>query len=176
MPIDMKEIIVQAAARLLFEKKVKKLTVKDIVEECHITRQAFYYHFSDIPNLLQWSLEQEEDHILRTCRDFSGAEERIRYLFLVTINAKPYVQKGIQSNYGPELDRMLSEHLKDLFAQIAEEEHAYQSLDTFERKLIIRYHTQAVIGLLREWSADDTANLDRIVHEVYLIISGRLPA
>ena len=33
------------------EKNKKKLTVKDIVDECQITRQAFYYHFEDIPEL-----------------------------------------------------------------------------------------------------------------------------
>jgi len=52
MAIDMKKTIAEAASNLLFEKKVKKLTVKDIVEECHITRQAFYYHFEDIPDPL----------------------------------------------------------------------------------------------------------------------------
>ena len=51
MPTDMKETIAEAAKRLLMEKHVKKLTVKDIVEECQITRQAFYYHFEDIPDL-----------------------------------------------------------------------------------------------------------------------------
>ena len=34
--MDMKEIIVVAARKLILEKKVKKLTVKDIVEECQI--------------------------------------------------------------------------------------------------------------------------------------------
>ena len=54
MAIDMKKTIAEAASSLLFEKRVKKLTVKDIVEECHITRQAFYYHFEDIPDLIHW--------------------------------------------------------------------------------------------------------------------------
>lgn len=58
MAIDMKEEIAEAARRLLMDKKVKKLTVKDIVEECHITRQAFYYHFEDIPDMLKWMLER----------------------------------------------------------------------------------------------------------------------
>ena len=58
MPTDMKETIADAAKRLLMEKHVKKLTVKDIVEECQITRQAFYYHFEDIPDLFRWILEE----------------------------------------------------------------------------------------------------------------------
>ena len=56
MAIDMKKTIAEAASSLLFEKRVKKLTVKDIVEECHITRQAFYYHFEDIPDLIHWGI------------------------------------------------------------------------------------------------------------------------
>lgn len=53
MTIGTEELIVQAVERLLMQKKVKKLTVKDIVEECGITRQTFYYHFRDIPDLLK---------------------------------------------------------------------------------------------------------------------------
>lgn len=61
MAVDMKEKIAQETGRLLFDKKVKKLTVKDIVDACHITRQAFYYHFADIPELLQWMMEQKKN-------------------------------------------------------------------------------------------------------------------
>ena len=67
MAIDMKKTIAEAASNLLFEKKVKKLTVKDIVEECHITRQAFYYHFEDIPDLIHWVLYQETEVVLEEC-------------------------------------------------------------------------------------------------------------
>lgn len=69
MPADMKETIAKAAQSLLFEHHVKKLTVKDIVERCHITRQAFYYHFEDIPDLFRWMLEKrtEQNCSARSC-------------------------------------------------------------------------------------------------------------
>ena len=41
MPADMKAIISQAAVRLIQKGNRKRITVKDIVEECHITRQTF---------------------------------------------------------------------------------------------------------------------------------------
>lgn len=68
MALDMKKSIASAARTLLLEKRVKKLTVTEIVKECEITRQAFYYHFSDIPDLLQWIVEQEMEQVLRECR------------------------------------------------------------------------------------------------------------
>ena len=67
MAADMKEVIANAARNLILEKKVKKLTVKDIVEECHITRQAFYYHFEDIPDLMRWQLKQGARKLMDEC-------------------------------------------------------------------------------------------------------------
>ena len=80
MPIDMKKMIAEAAWRLLTEKKVRKLTVKDIVEECHITRQSFYYHFEDIPDLLRWVLEQGLERMMEESQAQGNDEESIRLL------------------------------------------------------------------------------------------------
>ena len=93
MSAEMKEIIAESARTLIFEKRVKKLTVKDIVEECNITRQTFYYHFEDIPGLFRWILEQGSKKMLEKARSQNGAEDAIRYFILVAINARPYIEK-----------------------------------------------------------------------------------
>lgn len=64
MQVNAKDSIAQAAKSLVMKKGVKRLTVKDIVEECHITRQAFYYHFEDIPALFRWILERDSEQTL----------------------------------------------------------------------------------------------------------------
>ena len=38
--------------KLLNKKSLAKITVKEIVEDCKINRNSFYYHFSDILSLL----------------------------------------------------------------------------------------------------------------------------
>ncbi|HIX76126.1 MAG TPA: TetR family transcriptional regulator [Candidatus Fusicatenibacter merdavium] len=43
------------------------MTVKDIVEECHITRQTFYYHFEGIPEMLRWMLENDLEILMEQC-------------------------------------------------------------------------------------------------------------
>ena len=58
MPIDMKETIAEAARRLVTEKNVKKLTVKDIVEDSldyYLTRQG-----EDGAWHLTWSFGEDE--------------------------------------------------------------------------------------------------------------------
>ena len=174
MALDMKEMIARAAGKLLMEGKTKKLTVKDIVSECHITRQAFYYHFADIPELLHWVLQQREADALRDYQALESMEERIRYWLLLAINAAPYVKRGIESNYGAELRQMLMQRMREILAMIAGEEPAFAKLAPFERDLALRYHYHAVTGLLQEWSDEDSEHLERIVHDIYLIASNQL--
>lgn len=90
MATDMKMAIAEAARRLLLEKNVKKLTVKDIVEECQITRQTFYYHFEDIPEMFQWILERNTEQLLQELRAQGDAEKGLRYFFLAAVNAESY--------------------------------------------------------------------------------------
>ena len=48
-----KEIIARTFTELLDEKPMSKITVKDIVEHCGVNRNTFYYHFRDIPDVVE---------------------------------------------------------------------------------------------------------------------------
>lgn len=80
----------------------------------------------------------------------------------------------MQSNYRDDLERLLTQYALYLFEQIVETENLYQSCTRWEVNLILRYHSQAVLGILREWTPEDTKNLDRIVHQVYLLMAGQI--
>lgn len=170
MSAEMKEIIAESARTLIFEKRVKKLTVKDIVEECNITRQTFYYHFEVIPGLFRWILEQGSKKMLEKARSQNGAEDAIRYFILVAINARPYIEKSIQTNYRDEVESLISDKLYQILEQIVAKEEIYQNLSHSELKFVLRYHSQAILGILRSWNKEDTKNLDQIVHNIYLLI------
>ncbi len=64
--------------KLLQKKPIAKISVKDIVEDCGINRNSFYYHFRDIPSLLEEIIEDQvtafehthtEIHSLSECFD-----------------------------------------------------------------------------------------------------------
>ena len=59
-----KKAIVESFLKLLKEKPVEKITIKDIVEDCGINRNTFYYHFDDIPSLMEEILREETECVL----------------------------------------------------------------------------------------------------------------
>ena len=92
MGADMKEMIADTTRRLLTKKCRGKLTVTEIVEECNITRQAFYYHFEDVPALIRWILEKDEEKMLREALAQQNAEQGLLYLFRMASAITPYIQ------------------------------------------------------------------------------------
>lgn len=170
MPVDMKEIIADSAWHLVLDKRVKKLTVKDIVEDCHITRQTFYYHFEDIPALFRWIIEQNGKKIMQQAVAQPDAESGMKDFFLVAINAGPYLKQGMQTSYRQEFEEILFTYGCLFFTKMAEKEKLYQNCPRAEADFIVRYHCRAIIGMLQNWSDEDTKNLDEIVHRTWQII------
>lgn len=56
---DTKRKLAMALKELLQEKPLKKITIQDIVERSHMTRQSFYYHFQDIYEVLELICQYE---------------------------------------------------------------------------------------------------------------------
>ena len=53
MPNFTRRAIKESFLKLLNQRPLNQITVKDIVEDCGINRNSFYCHFSDLPALVQ---------------------------------------------------------------------------------------------------------------------------
>ena len=51
--------IKESFLKLLMERPLSQITVKDIVSDCGVNRNTFYYHFEDIPELLEQIIMEE---------------------------------------------------------------------------------------------------------------------
>ena len=70
--------------KLLHVKTLDKITVKDIVEDCGVNRQTFYYHFHDIYDLLGWFFIKEAEKIVGNKKTYTtwhqGFLEAFKYV------------------------------------------------------------------------------------------------
>ena len=67
--------------KLLNERPLNKISVRDIVEDCGINRNSFYYHFQDIPALLGEIITEEAEKLIREYPSISSLEECFRAAF-----------------------------------------------------------------------------------------------
>ena len=175
MPQDIKAAIAEATRALLLDRHVKKLTVKEIVEQCHITRQTFYYHFEDIPALFRWMIERDEDKVLQQLLAQGDLEAGLRSFFVMAIHLMPSIHRGLDSNYAPELEQLLHQYARKFLAKAAAQLNLRLNCTPEEFGIILRYHSNAILGLLREWTEEDTEHLDEIVHTITGLLLKGLP-
>lgn len=69
-----KQAIRASFLKLLNEKPLGKISVKDIVEDCGINRNSFYYHYQDIPSLIEEIVTGFFDGLLAQRADFTDPE------------------------------------------------------------------------------------------------------
>ena len=72
--ISTKVAIGEALEKLLLTKPLTQITVKEIVDECQLTRQTFYRNFKDIYELIIWfhNYQSKGLDIFTESRDFIG--------------------------------------------------------------------------------------------------------
>ena len=84
MPNAMKYALAQSLKKLLSTRKLDKITVKDIAEDCGVNRQTFYYYFRDIYDLLEWNFCDATERLIRSGLDHgdwrSGVKAVTEYL------------------------------------------------------------------------------------------------
>lgn len=51
--------------KLLNDRPLSQITVKDIVQDCGINRNTFYYYFEDIPKLIEDIVVEDAERIIR---------------------------------------------------------------------------------------------------------------
>ena len=176
MPDDRKELIAAAAKRLLLRRDGKKLTVTDIVNECHITRQTFYYHFADIPDLRLWMMNRNLERIMQEASMQSTPEESLKYLITLALSSRPFMEKAMHAGYQDELEQLVTQSFNSLIERILRRWHFPPGCTREQMSLMLRYHLNAVLGLTRSWTEEDTAHIDETVRDICRMMAASMNA
>lgn len=69
-----KKAIRDTFVQMLEEKPLKQISVRDIVERCGINRNTFYYHYQDIPQLLESIVREDAERLVLEHPEFDSME------------------------------------------------------------------------------------------------------
>ena len=153
MPNAMKYALAQSLKKLLSTRKLDKITVKDIAEDCGVNRQTFYYYFRDIYDLLEWNFCDATERLIRSGLDHgdwrSGVKAVTEYLQenrTLVWNAYHSISHESVSEF---LKRTLRPHILSAVREEAkelEQEPCEESVD-----FVTDIFTLTAAGIVMEW-------------------------
>mgnify|MGYP004704177403 CR=1 FL=1 len=77
--------------KLLLEKPLDKITIADLTNECGISRMAFYYHFKDIYELVEWVCVEDGKKALQDKKTYDTWQEGLNQVFEAVLENKPFI-------------------------------------------------------------------------------------
>lgn len=147
--------IIDCFWELLEEKPYNKITVKNIIERCHVNRNTFYYHFQDIPELLERVIKQEADNIIKSHNEFNSIGDCMTPIIQNSLSRKKAILNIYHSLHRDiflnSLDRMTL-YFVDKYVSILTEDLPIYPHD---KELLIRFYKSALVGIALDWLDED---------------------
>lgn len=147
----MKKAIRESFIKLLNEMPFDKITVKDIVEDCGVSRNTFYYHYQDIYELLREIFETETERVLESSLDYDTWQKA----FLQTAAFALENRKGIYHIYNSIKRREIEDYLYTITGKIMTDFVRKQAKDIKVKEedilLIAHFYECALVGLMLRW-------------------------
>ena len=75
-----KKMFAKSLKEVMKTKPFSKITVSELIRDCGVNRKTFYYHFTDIYDLLKWTLEEEEIEVVKNFDLVADYEKAISFV------------------------------------------------------------------------------------------------
>ncbi len=156
---SVKDRIGEALLEFSARKSLDKITVRDLVEACGISRQSFYYHYQDIFEVVEWVIHKKADKLMEKILQTAKPEEAMDIFVDFAFDEKDFILYLLASKHRAFIERLLAHNmrqfLKDLIIQkVPDLPFRYGDMDT-----ILSFYTYGLSGLLLEKS--QTKNISR---------------
>jgi AcrR family transcriptional regulator len=172
-----RKAIMKCTLELAEKKSLKKITVKDIADECGITRSTFYYHFSDIYDVLDGVVQAKIDEFNE---EYNGEMDKVLMRFIEYSIIHRKVWANLFDARGREwLEKYVKTRIHYLaLLQIRKMSEGY-ILSIKDVEIICSFYEEAIFGLLIRWiiKEEKTKTVDEIkdtVERIEKLFEGQL--
>lgn len=172
-----KRAIIETTLRLLEKKPLQKITVRDIVDACGITRNTFYYYFHDIYDVFDAYISMEvEQKTEEVCGDY----DRLLFALVSFCVENKKIWSNLYRALGREqLSAYILKRLHKIIMNRLLRECPDGSVNESDLEIISAFYEEALVGIMMRWLRDDKKartpeEIRQLVERVSVLFSGQL--
>lgn len=156
LPGFTKQAIRNSFIKLLNQRPVNQITIKDIVEDCGINRNSFYYHYQDLPSMIEEIILDEVNVIIRQNPTIDSLEECLNVtMSFVRENRRAAIHLYHSSNRDlfEQYLWKVSEYTVRMYISTVLEPYSLKESDI---DVIIRMNKWECFGAVMDWLREGT--------------------
>ena len=164
--------LADALRHKLATKPLQKITIRELVEECGLNRQTFYYHFKDIYDLVEWCCEEDASRALAGKKTYETWQQGLLQIFEAVLDNKPFILNVYRSVSREQVESYLYRLTYDLLEGVVEEQAQGMSVRPEDKAFIATLYKYMFVGLMLDWIKSDMKGdpklivdrLDQVIH------------
>lgn len=172
MPVNMKHIIADTFLSMTTRKSIDKITVKDLVDACEISRQTFYYHFQDIMEVIEWSGRRLVQQAVSLSLAAETPEKAIGAFFSVASEHFSLLQKLLNSQKRAQIERLLLQGVRTYLQELRLHRVPERAMSYSDAEIELNFYAWGLTGLLLSYCGDKQLDVDKISHQVCQLLGG----
>lgn len=146
-----RQAIMYSLLKLLQEKSIDKITVKDICELCEINRNTFYYYYNDIYQVIEELIKIETEKSLKEDQKYESFYEDFLKKYHLILEHK----KAVYNLYNSKNRYLILKYFQDITEDFVEKyvlkEVKGKNLLPEDIKFIIDFYSSSMIGNTLRW-------------------------
>lgn len=137
--------------KLLDSKPIDRITIKDITSDCGISRNTFYYHYSDLPALVEEMLMDSAERMIKTYPSIDSLEECVNVAAQFVLQNKRAAGHIYNSSHRYIYERCLMKVCHEVVAEYFDIAIPKDAFNDEERELLIEYYKCVSFGIIADW-------------------------
>jgi probable dihydroxyacetone kinase regulator len=146
-----KKAIMLSFLKLLNERPLEKITVKDIVEDCGVSRNTFYYYYEDLYALLDDLFREEGRKAMQEPRAEIGWHERLLHALQFVMVNRRMLYNVFHSVGREKAEDYLYSVCDKILRDYVEQQADGLVCSAEDKDFVIRFYKYAFVGMLLEW-------------------------
>lgn len=146
-----RDAIKNSFIKLLNERPLSQIKVKDIVEDCGINRNTFYYYFHDIPSLIEDMVMEEAERIIREYPSPETIEDFFDTVINYILEHKNLLLHIYHSANREIFESYLWQVCGHIVALYVDSVLGGRKISESDRHIIIQYLKAVSFGIISQW-------------------------
>ena len=147
-----KKAIAQSLKELMKKRDLRKISVSDIVENCGVNRQTFYYHFQDKYDLVNWIYYNEVVAAVATQKVFTDWSDVMLDILNVMRKEKYFYTNALNVTDQNAFQEYFFNLTKNLIAEIITAVEDGKGIREEDKNFIAEFYTYGLVGIVVQWA------------------------
>ena len=171
---DMKILIAENFTALLEKEDIDKITVKQLIEECHISRQTFYYHFRDIMDVLEWTFRRAATEAAEQSLESENHLDALRIFTSFVVENKNKLDRLVNSKNWIQIEGILVESVAMYLDKIARSKFSDIEISYDDMEMMLRFYASGMVVVILHYSRKNQLDEEKLIRQIEKIITGKI--